>query len=297
VLIPVCDNDKHYWVSADEVEKLLSKGEGWLENHAEKDLIIRRYLKNQKSLANRALKMLLSKDEAEAEDEIAARTEVTELTDEEVPVEIVKIHDLRLLAARDVLLKAGAKRVVDLGCGEGRLLKLLLAEKQFDFILGMDVSYRALEIAKARLRIEKLPAMKAERIKLIQGSLTYRDKRIEGFDGAALVEVIEHLDAVRLSALQKTVFEFARPKTVVITTPNADYNVRFEDYETGKMRHPDHRFEWSRKEFEAWGSNLASQYGYEVKFRPVGEIDEKVGALSQMAVFNRRAELIGETEL
>ena len=161
----------------------------------------------------------------------------------------------------------------------------------------MDVSYRALEIAKARLRIETLPEMKAKRIKLIQGSLTYRDKRIEGFDAAALVEVIEHLDEVRLSALQKTVFEFARPKTIIITTPNADYDVRFEDYVPGKMRHMDHRFEWSRKEFEEWGTKLALQYGYQVVFSPIGEIDEEVGALSQMAVFKLKTELIGETSL
>ena len=297
VLIPVCDNDKHYWVSTDEVEKLLSKGKGWLESHPEQELITKRYLKNQKSLANHALKMLLSKDEEEADDEIAATTEVQELTKEQVSAELIKIHDLRLLVARDILLETGAKRVVDLGCGEGRLLKLLLAEKQFEFILGMDVSYRALEIAKARLRIETLPEMKGERIKLIQGSLTYRDKRIEGFDAAALIEVIEHLDEVRLSALQKTVFEFARPKTVVITTPNADYNVRFEDYEPGKMRHTDHRFEWSRKEFEEWGTKLSIQYGYEVVFSPIGEIDEEVGALSQMAVFKLKTELIEETTL
>lgn len=285
VLIPVCDNNKHYWVSNHEVEKLLGKGSGWLETHPEKELITRRYLRHQNSLANHALEFLLSKDATDGPEEIESVAEMADIAEE--PAETLRIHDLRLISARDVLIESGAKRVVDLGCGEGRLLKLLFPEKQFEYILGMDVSYRALEIAKAKLRMEKLSSIQSNRIRLIQGSLTYRDKRIEGFDAAALVEVIEHLDEVRLTALERSVFEFARPGTVVITTPNADYNIRFPDYAEGKMRHADHRFEWSRKEFESWGTNLASRFGYEVSFRPIGEVDAEVGALSQMAVFRK----------
>ncbi|OOQ61589.1 3' terminal RNA ribose 2'-O-methyltransferase Hen1 [Mucilaginibacter pedocola] len=279
VLIPVCDNDKHYWINAEEVEKLLAKGSGWLEAHPAKEMIVRRYLKDQRSLAGQALSVLLSKDEAEVEEAaVEAPEEVTEPK--------VRIHDLRLQAAKDELLLAGAKRVADLGCGECRLLKLLLAERQFEFILGMDVSIRVLQIANNRLKIERMPDKQRERIQLIQGSLTYRDKRLEGFDGAALVEVIEHLDPPRLAALERAVFEYAKPGTVVVTTPNAEYNVLFENHPEGKMRHNDHRFEWTRKEFEAWATDLAVKYNYNVLFKAVGEEDAEVGALSQMAVFS-----------
>ena len=180
---------------------------------------------------------------------------------------------------------AYVKTVVDLGCGEGKLLKLLLAEKQFDKIMGMDISYRSLEIAKDKLKIERLPPRQQQRVELIQGSLNYRDKRIEGFEGAALVEVIEHLDEPRLNALLKVVFEFARPQVVIITTPNAEYNIKFKNNEEGKLRHSDHRFEWTRKQFEDWGNRITIKYNYDVTYKPLGVPDEEVGAISQMAVF------------
>jgi len=284
VLIPVCDNDKHYWVNQEEVEKLLAKGKGWLETHPAKELIVRRYMKGQRSLANQALDVLLSKDQVDAD---ATGIETPEVSDTEEPQ--LRIHDLRLQAAKDELLSAGAKRIVDLGCGEGRLIKLLLAEKQFEFILGMGVSYRSLEIAKERLKLDRMTERQLQRVQLIQGSLTYRDKRLQVFDGAALVEVIEHLDEPRLTALEKSVFEYAKPEVVVITTPNAEYNVRFANYEDGKMRHNDHRFEWTRPEFEAWANRVAAQFGYTVLFKPIGEVDPEVGALSQMAIFKQEA--------
>jgi 3' terminal RNA ribose 2'-O-methyltransferase Hen1 len=278
VLIPVCDNDKHYWVGQHEVEKLMEKGAAWLPSHPMRELITLRYLKHQKALAKGALEILM-KDEAVEEDQ----------DDQEQPaIEPIKmrVHDLRLQGVCDEIISGGSKRVVDLGCGEGKLIKLLLAEKQLEFILGMDVSYRVLEIARDRLRLERLPEHQKKRIQLIQGSLTYRDRRIEGFDAAALVEVIEHLDEPRLAALQRVVFEFARPRMVVITTPNAEYNVKFPNYGEGSMRHGDHRFEWTRKQFQAWGDGIAESYGYKVIYKPVGEEDAEVGALTQMAVFS-----------
>jgi 3' terminal RNA ribose 2'-O-methyltransferase Hen1 len=203
------------------------------------------------------------------------------------------VHDLRLQAVRDEIIKANAKTVVDLGCGEGKLLKLLMAEKQFELIMGMDVSYRSLEIAKEKLRLDRLSPIQGKRIELIQGSLTYRDKRIEGFDAAALVEVIEHLDEPRLAALEKIVFKYANPIDVVVTTPNAEYNKRFDRLPAGQMRHSDHRFEWTRAEFKQWGDRIAEQYNYEVTYKPVGEEDAEVGALTQMAIFTTKQRTIG----
>ncbi|HLL79259.1 MAG TPA: methyltransferase domain-containing protein, partial [Ktedonobacteraceae bacterium] len=198
----------------------------------------------------------------------------------------VSLHQQRLGAVMSVLRQVEARRVLDLGCGEGKLLKLLLQEKSIEKIVGMDVSYRALEIAQSRLKLDRLPARQKERITLLHGSLTYRDKRLEGYDAAAVVEVIEHLDLARLAAFERVLFEFARPAVVVITTPNSEYNVKFSDLPAGKFRHKDHRFEWSRAEFQAWATQVAERFGYSARFLPVGPEDPLVGAPSQMGVFS-----------
>lgn len=199
----------------------------------------------------------------------------------------MSLHEQRLQAVVSVLRKSGARRVLDLGCGEGKLLKLLLQDKTFEQILGMDVSYRTLELARNRLHLERLPDNVKQHITLIHGALTYRDKRLEGYDAAAVIEVIEHLDAARLAAIERVLFEFAKPRTVVVTTPNVEYNVKFEALSAGKMRHKDHRFEWSRQEFQQWATQMGQHFGYAVSFAPIGEEDERVGAPSQMAVFRR----------
>lgn len=275
VLIPVLDNEKHYWVSQHEVEKLLQKGEGWLRGHPEKELITKRYLRNISGLAKNALGRLMDEDVGVVDDE------------KENTIDVVKekLHDRRLKAVRDEIISVGAKTVVDLGCGEGKLLKMLLKEKQFEKLLGVDVSYRVLEKALNRIAYDEMPFTQKERISIVQGSLTYRDTRFEGFDAAVVVEVIEHLDVNRLKAFERVVFEFARPKTVVLTTPNRDYNELFETMEAGSMRHADHRFEWTRAEFETWAMNVASMNNYEVEFKPVGDVHERVGAPTQMAIF------------
>ena len=113
----------------------------------------------------------------------------------------------------------------------------------------------------------------------------YRDKRLSGFDAATVIEVIEHLDQPRLAAFERVLFEFARPATIVMTTPNVEYNVKFETLPAGKMRHKDHRFEWTRAQFQSWAEEKAAQYGYNVRFLPVGADDELVGAPTQMAIF------------
>jgi 3' terminal RNA ribose 2'-O-methyltransferase Hen1 len=184
-----------------------------------------------------------------------------------------------------VLRSAGAKRLLDLGCGEGKLLKALLEEKSLTEIVGMDVSYRSLEIASQRLRLDRMSTKQKERLKLIHGSLMYRDKRLAGYDAATVVEVIEHLDAPRLAAFERVLFEAAHPKTIVMTTPNAEYNVKFDTLPAGKFRHKDHRFEWTREQFQRWAETKCERYGYSVRFLPVGEEDLQVGAPTQMGVF------------
>ncbi len=276
VLIPALDNEKHYFVSQNEIDKLLEKGKGWLSSHPEKEQITRRYLINLRSLSRQALERL-------------SEGEAIENSEEEVTLEAKKqkrtLHQKRLALVLEQLKKAGAESVLDLGCGEGKLLRMLLKEKQFSEISGMDVSYTALSKAKDRLHWEEMAPKQKERIKLFQGSLTYKDKRLEGYDAAAIVEAIEHLDESRLQSFERVVFEFARPKTIVLTTPNGEYNVMFESMEAGSMRHGDHRFEWTRKEFETWAIGVAERNSYKVDFLPVGEEKEKVGAPSQMGIF------------
>jgi 3' terminal RNA ribose 2'-O-methyltransferase Hen1 len=183
------------------------------------------------------------------------------------------------------LKQLGAKRLVDLGCGEGKLVRSLLRENCFEQITGVDVSYRALEIAKERLNRDYLSARQQDSLQLIQGSLTYRDDRLNDYDAATLIEVIEHLDLNRLAAMERVVFEFARPKSVIMTTPNIEYNIRFEGLPNGKLRHRDHRFEWTRAEFQDWANQVAVRFGYDVAFYGIGTEDAEVGSPTQMAVF------------
>jgi len=282
VLIPVLDDDKHYWVGDAEVEKLLRHGEGWLREHPERELITNRYLKHQKRLAREALGRLIGDEEPEA-DEVAE----TRAREEEAIEKPISLADQRMGAVMAALGSSGAKRVLDLGCGEGRLLRELLKDKTFSDIVGMDVSHRALEIASQKLRLEDMPTMQKGRIRLIHGSLTYRDKRLSGFDAATVVEVIEHQDPPRLSAFERVLFEFACPRTVVVTTPNVEYNVKFETLPAGKFRHKDHRFEWTRAQFQNWANGIAERFGYAVRFLPIGPEDASVGSPTQMGIFTR----------
>lgn len=283
VLVPALDTGKHYFIGDAEVEKLVQRGEGWLHSHPEKETIVRGYLKQRHSLVRDALAQLTEAEQPALDDADALHDR-----EEETIEKPISLHTQRLGAVLAALKASDAKRVLDLGCGEGRLLSLLLADKQFTEILGMDVSYRALEIAQDKLKLDRLPPAQRERISLSHGSLIYRDKRLEGYDAAAVVEVIEHLDPPRLAAFERAVFEFARPGIVVITTPNAEYNPKFATLPAGKFRHKDHRFEWTRAEFEGWSSRLASRFGYRARFLPLGPEDSEVGAPSQMVILERQ---------
>jgi 3' terminal RNA ribose 2'-O-methyltransferase Hen1 len=282
VLIPVFDSQKHYFVGEDELEKLVTKGSGWLSAHPEKEQIARRYLKNRSSLFREALARLVEEDDPD---------DAPEGIEAELPEESlerpISLNDQRHGAVLAALRASGAHSVLDLGCGEGKLLRELLHDRQFERIVGLDVSIRSLEVAQKRLKLDRLPDRQAERLKLMHGSLIYRDKRLEGFDAAAVVEVIEHLDPPRLTAFERVLFEFARPQTVVVTTPNCEYNVMWETLPAGHFRHTDHRFEWSRQEFQSWANRVADQHGYSVRFLPVGPEDEAVGSPTQMGVFER----------
>jgi 3' terminal RNA ribose 2'-O-methyltransferase Hen1 len=281
VLIPVLDAEKHYWVGADEIEKLLRHGEGWLISHPEKGLITGRYLRRKKSLINEALERLVEESdviEDEGESDVPSQQEETEKK--------LNLNQQRLGTVVAALKSVNAKRVIDIGCGEGNLLSVLLKDKSFEQIAGVDVSYNVLERAKDKLKIDRLPEMQRKRINLFQGSLTYRDKRFSGYDAATVIEVIEHLDENRLAAFEKVLFKFARPQTAIVSTPNKEYNMHYSNLFEGDMRHRDHRFEWRRREFEMWAAKVAENYGYNVRFVQIGDVDNEFGSPTQMGVFS-----------
>ena len=301
VLIPVLDNKKHYFIGDDEVEKLLQYGEGWLSEHPQKEVIAHRYFKNMRSFSRRALEQL--KEDAPEEDDggepaqsadeqeealeetlSAASKEDDAGEDEGEGEKKVGLHRQRHDSVLRVLKGHDVSSVLDLGCGEGKLMRILKKEKSFSKVAGCDVSMRSLENALERLKPDR--QRKGEPgLELFQSALTYKDKRFKDYDAAVLVEVIEHIDPPRLGAVERTVFDEARPRVVVVTTPNGEYNALFETLPAGEFRHADHRFEWSRAEFESWARPIAERHGYAVSFEPIGEVDEIYGAPSQMAVF------------
>lgn len=282
VLVPVLDAEKHYWLGREEVEKLLRHGEGWLAAHPAREVITQRYLRFRPLIAS-ALARLVPEEEEEGP---AEAPETRDAAEERIEAPL-GLHEQRLNRVAEILRESGAKRVLDLGCGEGKLLRRLLTDRQFEEIVGLDAGSRSLEIAAERLNLDRLPSGQRGRIRLLHGALTYRDRRLEGYDAAALVEVIEHLDPPRLAAFERVVFEFARPGLVVLTTPNAEYNALFPSLPAGRFRHVDHRFEWTRAEFAAWAERVAGRFGYRAKLAPLGPEDPEHGAPSQMAVFER----------
>jgi 3' terminal RNA ribose 2'-O-methyltransferase Hen1 len=281
VLIPVLDDDKHYWVSEDEIEKLLRHGEGWLSEHPDREFITRRYLRRGPRLARQALERLAALDVEPDSIAVEAGPDPATFPAEESP----NLNDLRHQTVLRVLQDAGASTVLDLGCGEGKLLRLLLKDNRFAKIIGVDVSMQTLAVAHDRLNVDRLPDRRRERLTLLQSALTYRDRRLVGFDAAALGEVVEHIDPERLPASERCVFAFARPTTVVLTTPNRDWNATIPALGGGKLRHRDHRFEWTRSEFEAWTGRVCAAFGYDVTLQGIGDPDPEFGCPTQMAVF------------
>jgi len=287
VLIPVLDRgDKHYWINQEEAEKLLRRGAGWLSQHPDREFITRRYLRFAEYV-NPTLERLLAAA-AEVSDE--APTLVAEEAGRNEPEAVgakQKLHDLRLDRVAEEIRRLGAKQVLDLGCGEGKLVRRLLQNPQIEHVLALDVSWRELERAQQRLHVAEMPPRQRERLTLAQGSVLYHDARLAGYDAAAVVEVIEHLDESRLATFEQVVFARARPGSVLVTTPNADYNQRYETLSAGEFRHQDHRFEWTRPQFQEWAAGVAARHGYRVRLEPLGPEYAEVGAPSQLAVFER----------
>jgi 3' terminal RNA ribose 2'-O-methyltransferase Hen1 len=282
VLLPVLDDDKHYWVGPDEVGKLLRRGSGWLPAHPDHELIARRYLRHDQRLTRDALAALFTDEAADPDQRDQENDAAEELVERRL-----SLHEQRLTAVLGVIVASGARRVLDLGCGSGKLLAALVREPGLQRIVGLDVSHRALEGAGRRLHLDTMAPRQRERLQLWHGSLTYRDSRLRGFDAAAAVEVIEHLDPPRIAAFEGCLFGDARPGTVILTTPNVEYNALMPGLPAGSFRHADHRFEWTRNQFSGWAQGVADRYGYRVELSGIGPEDAAAGCPSQLAVFRR----------
>lgn len=281
VLLPALDESKHYWQGPDEVDKLLRSGETWLADHPDATLITRRYLGRRSGLARTALERLAELDD-DVDDslDLAADEEIAQPEEKRVP-----LNTQRHEAVHAVLLELGVRSVIDLGCGNGRFLRRLVKDSTFTRVVGSDVDTRSLQRAAKHLHVDRMNERQAARVELFQGALTYEDDRYAGFEAAVLMEVVEHVDPPRLAALEHVVFGVARPGAIVVTTPNGEYNLLYEGL-VG-MRHPDHRFEWTRAQFIQWADHVAETYGYAVDIRGVGELDDTYGNPTQMAIFTR----------
>ena len=288
VLIPVLDNDKHYWIGNDEVDKLIAKSAAWLSTHPERELITRRYLKNQRVLVDQALAQLAELADDDASIDVIEENIDAPLARESREEQVEKplgLNAQRLQTITDLCVELGAHSVLDLGCGEGKLLRKLLDVASIKKLVGVDVSLRVLQTAAIRLNFERMNERQRERITLLHGSLIYCDPRLAGFDVACVIEVIEHLDMHRLAAFSRVLFQHVSAQHILLSTPNAEYNVKFENLANGLMRHSDHRFEWTRAEFQTWAQTQALAYGYEVRFLPIGIVDAELGAPTQLAHF------------
>ena len=323
VLLPVLDDAKHYWVTDDEVDKLIRAGTGWLAAHPDRALITARYLAHRRTLTATALARLAEVDDTDAEeidnavpdnavpdsvvpDSVVsgAAADTPDDTDPAPPVASEPMIDTgaepgpvaepaiplgraRLEAVLAAVRAAAARTVGDFGCGEGTLVRALLADPALERVVAVDVSARAVGITGRRARIDRMTDAARARLSLFQSSLTYRDDRLAGLDAAVLMEVIEHVDPWRLPALEQAVFGHAAPRTVIVTTPNVEYNARYPTLPVGATRHRDHRFEWSRTEFRDWAAATGAAHGYTVRHLPVGAEDAEVGPPTQMAVFEK----------
>jgi hypothetical protein len=121
---------------------------------------------------------------------------------------------------------------------------------------------------------------------LVWGSLFYYDERLKGKDVIILCEVIEHIDEHRLPKAMETILYEYKPGALIVTTPNREYNEVYDMNEA--MRHTDHRFEWTRAQFERWCAEQNKEDEYELQFDGIGESHEAYGSPTQLCVFKRK---------
>ncbi|XP_033321982.2 hen1 methyltransferase [Megalopta genalis] len=206
----------------------------------------------------------------------------------------------RYVAVSDVLnsskYNGKLRKVVDFGCSELGFLVYLKNTPGVEEILCVDIDRQLLNAYQ-----EKAAPLNSEYIhtrstplviEICEGSVTHNDKKLENTDAVICIELIEHLYPDTLRDLPENIFGFIKPKVAIMTTPNAEFNVLFPHF--SGFRHPDHKFEWTRQQFQDWAKNITSKYpDYEVTFDGIckgPEGSEHLGACTQMAIFHRHSE-------
>jgi small RNA 2'-O-methyltransferase len=202
---------------------------------------------------------------------------------ETAPVEPTDLHAARIDAVLEALDRTGATAVADLGCGDGVLTRRLLERARIERVVAVDLSALALSALE---RCTPRHDRESGRLSLTHGSFAEWHAQVAGVDAAVLLETIEHVDPSRLSEVERTVFDAYRPATVIITTPNQEFNVLY-GLADAEFRESSHRFEWTRARFERWARRVARRYGYHVAFSGVGEGHYLLGSPTQLAEFSR----------
>ncbi|WP_342431763.1 3' terminal RNA ribose 2'-O-methyltransferase Hen1 [Neobacillus sp. FSL H8-0543] len=266
-LIPVIDNYKHYFIDEREVEKLDRYGDDWLESHPAKLLILKRALRYQSLIVK---------------SKFYHREQSTKGIVEQPKV---RLNEQRYDAIVNYIKGLpNRETIVDLGAGEGKL------SVQFGFIDGVKEILSIEPSSKSRVKAIKRFQEENDKERYIEpkslaGSLYYFDERLQNKDIIVLCEVIEHIDEHRLPNIFKTIVNDYRPRILIVTTPNQEYNVVYEMDD--EMRHDDHRFEWTRAEFREKCEQWTKDSSYQVSFQGIGEEIESYGQPTQMAIFRR----------
>ena len=276
VLVPAMDGRKHHYVSANDIEVLVRRGAEWLGEHPDREWIAKRFLNRQQTLAEAALERLAPEEGEDDPETGETRMRANALR--------VPLQKARIETVRTRLIERGARRIVDVGCGEGALVRALMSEPAVEEVIGVDASTTALERAEHRMR--RAPEAQRAKVKLVHGPGGAVDPRWRACDAVALVETIEHIDPECWPSVERCVFEVAQPATVIVTTPNREYNPLY-GIAPGTRRHRDHRFEWTREEMRAWCEATAERYGYTVEIEGIGAVDPEHGAPTLMGVFTR----------
>ncbi|MBW4084382.1 3' terminal RNA ribose 2'-O-methyltransferase Hen1 [Paenibacillus sp. S150] len=298
VLIPALDDYKHYYISDDEVDKIRRYGDGWLENHPQRALILKRTLRFAGAIKHYEDQMAGDGQQAEngasgeapgIAEPFAAPAEASAGTGAaEAPK--ARLNDLRYAAIADTVERLAARRsIVDFGSGGGKLSARLSSVPGVQEIKAVEPSAAAQ--LRAMDRFAKLEGRPGAIVpEPVTGSLFYYDEALRGKDVMILCEVIEHIDERRLNRVMETIFHEYAPGTLIITTPNKEYNALYQ-MEHEKLRHRDHRFEWDREAFGAWCSCWTSAYNYSVRLSGIGEFAQEYGYPTQMAIFTKEDSL------
>ena len=249
ILIPVMDDYKHYFIDEKEQERLERYGEGWLDTHPMRNIIYKRALRFRHLL-----------NEAPKEKHTSLNT-------------------MRYEAIVNQVKQLQHSIVIDMGAGEGKLTEQLAQIKTIDKLYAVDPSNAALMKMTKRFSDAEFSVTPT----IQWGSLYYEEDNFRKADVFILCEVIEHINEDRLPQLMHLITDTYAPKSIIITTPNAEYN---RVYELQQMRHDDHRFEWTRAQFKAWCSKVSPQY--ELHFEGIGVEHPAYGTPTQMCVMTRR---------